>query len=134
MSSWRDMAACKGQTKLFFPDVHDRATYLAAVALCKQCPVIDECRTTAIDNDERYGIWGGLGADKRRRQKRLAERKSDETSEQLDARAVVESAVVLAELLNRLVDRDVNQLERFALAGLSKSELLLFGSRKGIAS
>jgi WhiB family redox-sensing transcriptional regulator len=31
-----------------------------AKAVCLSCPVLDECRQFADDNDERTGIWGGL--------------------------------------------------------------------------
>lgn len=31
-----------------------------AKAICETCPVIDDCRTHAIRQDERIGVWGGL--------------------------------------------------------------------------
>ena len=114
---------------MFFPDVNDRSTYLAAVALCKRCPVADECRRTAIDNDERHGIWGGLGADKRRQQKSLAELCSDETPDQRHQRALSEAEAVRRDLLDGMTSSDVNQLERFAFERLSMSELLILGRR-----
>jgi WhiB family redox-sensing transcriptional regulator len=34
--------------------------------------VRDECLEFALDNDERFGIWGGLSERERRKLKRLA--------------------------------------------------------------
>lgn len=31
-----------------------------AVAVCQQCPVIQECREHALRVREPYGVWGGL--------------------------------------------------------------------------
>src|SRR5687768_12531727 len=38
-----------------------------AEKLCQGCPVIMECLEYALENDERFGIWGGLTARSRRR-------------------------------------------------------------------
>ena len=38
-----------------------------AKRLCHACPVIDACRTYAITNGERTGIWGGMRPDERAR-------------------------------------------------------------------
>lgn len=66
---WRSDAAC-GPEMDFFPSVPrgnspaDRAAYDAAVAaaknVCRTCPVILECLTYAIEENEIHGIWGGL--------------------------------------------------------------------------
>jgi WhiB family redox-sensing transcriptional regulator len=37
-----------------------------AVAVCKQCPVMTECRACAIANRVEYGIWGGTTPTERR--------------------------------------------------------------------
>lgn len=29
-----------------------------AMSICNQCPVMEECRQFAIDNEVDYGIWG----------------------------------------------------------------------------
>jgi len=38
--------------------------------ICEACPVRTECLQWALDNDERFGIWGGVGEKARRRMKR----------------------------------------------------------------
>ena len=37
-----------------------------AKAVCKRCPITDECLRWALDNRERYGIWGGKSEYERR--------------------------------------------------------------------
>ena len=65
MSSWHDDAACKGfATNLFYPEGPD--TNLEVLALCENCPVMDQCRDYGVIYEE-WGIWGGLTASQRRR-------------------------------------------------------------------
>jgi WhiB family transcriptional regulator, redox-sensing transcriptional regulator len=62
--SWRAMAACRGMdTDLFYPEGRGRALRLReeiARQVCAECPVARECRQSAAEHPERYGIWGGL--------------------------------------------------------------------------
>ncbi|WP_191499944.1 WhiB family transcriptional regulator [Mycobacterium simulans] len=37
-----------------------------AAAICRHCPVIQECATDALDNALEYGIWGGMTERQRR--------------------------------------------------------------------
>ncbi|MDU4245002.1 MAG: WhiB family transcriptional regulator, partial [Varibaculum cambriense] len=37
---------------------------------CELCEVRDECLSYALENDERFGIWGGLSERERRRLRR----------------------------------------------------------------
>lgn len=37
-----------------------------AVAICHQCPVMQQCREHALRVQEPYGTWGGLTEDERR--------------------------------------------------------------------
>ncbi|HSL74686.1 MAG TPA: WhiB family transcriptional regulator [Ilumatobacteraceae bacterium] len=60
---WREFAACKGRTKLFFPPKAERPQARArreakALQLCSSCSVSEECRTFARSHRE-YGYWGG---------------------------------------------------------------------------
>lgn len=62
---WMDLAACKGKTELFFappgerPPARERRE-AQAVALCKVCPVANECARYAEAQAEEYGIWAGM--------------------------------------------------------------------------
>ncbi len=67
--SWRDEAACKGDTRLFFPPKAERPQARArreakAQRLCDECPVSDECREFARRNHE-YGFWAGESEEER---------------------------------------------------------------------
>lgn len=73
---WRELALCR-QTDidLWFPEKPGpSAASRMAKQICGQCDVADRCLQFALDNNERYGIWGGktenqraqLKADQRR--------------------------------------------------------------------
>ena len=66
MSRWRDLAACVGQSALFYPAERDFASVREAKAICRECPVTAECLEHAIESGEVYGIWGGMGPKERR--------------------------------------------------------------------
>ena len=66
---WLKRAACKGQTELFFPERTDRATKLAAIAVCNPCRVKAECKAYALEHNVR-GIWAGMTRDQLRDQRR----------------------------------------------------------------
>jgi WhiB family transcriptional regulator, redox-sensing transcriptional regulator len=62
-TDWREYAACKGRTKLFFPPKAERPQARArreaqANKLCTICPVKTPCSTFARTNRE-YGYWAG---------------------------------------------------------------------------
>lgn len=52
---------------LFFSD--DRAEQDAAKSMCARCPVASFCLVYAIENGEKFGIWGGASPADRRRMK-----------------------------------------------------------------
>lgn len=58
---WQDDAACKGteDPAIFFPSPGDTEALRAAKSICSGCPVLIRCLEYALDNNERYGIWGG---------------------------------------------------------------------------
>jgi WhiB family redox-sensing transcriptional regulator len=67
---WRHRAACTVDPDLFFAADEERANrrnprVARAKAICAACPVQLECRRWALENDERFGIWGGLDEDER---------------------------------------------------------------------
>ncbi len=61
--NWRHQAACRDHDpELWFSgNPYEQA---AALAVCRSCPVVDECRAFADDNNRisgypLQGIWGG---------------------------------------------------------------------------
>ena len=68
---WQDQAACRtAPTGTMFPDDWDEDGIAAAKALCRACPVQDQCLTYALDNSEDHGIWGGATEKERSRLRR----------------------------------------------------------------
>lgn len=66
---WRERANCAGtDADVFFPEAG--GSLQPALRICAACPVTQECLDFALENDERYGVWGGVGADERRRKLR----------------------------------------------------------------
>ena len=45
---------------------HRRSRETAAVAVCRTCPIILECRSAAYANREWHGVWGGVPEETRR--------------------------------------------------------------------
>lgn len=67
--SWQDYANCRGaDADLFFPE--RGASTRKAKAICTACEVKDECLNFAIQNGEKFGIWGGMSERERRRVRR----------------------------------------------------------------
>jgi len=55
-------AKCKGIDNLHFPENGRSLNSLAtikAIAMCKECDGMEACRNFALENNERFGIWGG---------------------------------------------------------------------------
>jgi len=62
---WQDHGLCKqSDPEAFFPE--KGGSTKQAKAVCKRCPITDECLRWALDNRERYGIWGGKSEYERR--------------------------------------------------------------------
>jgi len=54
-------AAClAANPALFFPEPGDAETEAQAVAICAGCPARAACYERAVQNRERWGIWGGV--------------------------------------------------------------------------
>jgi WhiB family redox-sensing transcriptional regulator len=69
---WQLHGACRGMnSEYFFHADAERGRVrewreARAKAICQTCPVILECREHALNVQEAYGIWGGLGENERR--------------------------------------------------------------------
>lgn len=64
MNDWRDHAACKGLTSLMYPA--DGEWSRDAKRVCTACVVRQPCLDYALDNGERFGVWGGADIRDRR--------------------------------------------------------------------
>lgn len=66
---WRASAACRGETRLFFPPKAERPQARArretkALRLCHDCPVQTPCQEFARQHRE-YGFWAGESEEER---------------------------------------------------------------------
>ena len=69
--TWAASALCaQTDPELFFPE--KGGSTREAKALCRRCPVRDDCLDYALAHDARFGIWGGTSERDRRRMKRPA--------------------------------------------------------------
>lgn len=64
---WADRALCaETDPEIFFGDVaHTYVTVdgdreMTAKAICRRCPVMETCRSYAMDDPHLEGVWGGL--------------------------------------------------------------------------
>lgn len=63
---WQERSACYGiDPNVFFPVSEEEAG--PALAFCNSCGIRVECLAWALKNGERYGVWGGLTEQQRRR-------------------------------------------------------------------
>lgn len=68
MPDWMDRGLCaQTDPESFFPE--KGGSTREAKTICATCPVMAECLDYALDNDERFGIWGGLSERERRKVK-----------------------------------------------------------------
>ncbi len=66
---WQERALCaQTDPEAFFPE--KGGSTREAKKVCTQCEVRAECLEYALENDERFGIWGGLSERERRKLKR----------------------------------------------------------------
>jgi WhiB family redox-sensing transcriptional regulator len=70
-TNWRDFAAClEHPQELFFPvgeGADAQAQNREAKAVCRGCPVIEDCLNWALDHGQEDGVWGGLAERERRK-------------------------------------------------------------------
>lgn len=68
---WQTDALCaQTDPEAFFPE--KGGSTRDAKRICTSCDVRDACLEYALQNDERFGIWGGLSERERRKLKRRA--------------------------------------------------------------
>ncbi|MGW2189964.1 WhiB family transcriptional regulator [Streptomyces sp. NPDC001667] len=67
--NWQHYGACRTEEPdLFFPSgggSSAQAQTERAKAVCRCCPVADQCLAWALDNEE-HGVWGGQDENERR--------------------------------------------------------------------
>ena len=69
--SWQVDALCaQTDPEAFFPE--KGGSTRDAKRVCTTCDVRSQCLEYALQNDERFGIWGGLSERERRRLRRRA--------------------------------------------------------------
>jgi WhiB family transcriptional regulator, redox-sensing transcriptional regulator len=60
---WQLRGLCREHDpRLWTPDppgVDDKSKVAKSICLTP-CPVLDQCRTWALEHKERYGVWGGM--------------------------------------------------------------------------
>jgi WhiB family redox-sensing transcriptional regulator len=75
-SDWRHRAECVNEDpELFYPIGNTGPALLQiedAKAVCRRCPVIEECLEFALDAKIDSGVFGGMSEDERRSLKRRA--------------------------------------------------------------
>ncbi|EFE71205.1 MULTISPECIES: WhiB family transcriptional regulator [Streptomyces] len=74
MENWRNRAACRTEDPdLFFPIGTSGPALLQteqAKAVCRRCPVREQCLQWALDTGQSIGVWGGTSETERRALKR----------------------------------------------------------------
>ncbi|MFE1590355.1 WhiB family transcriptional regulator [Streptomyces sp. NPDC058737] len=74
MDNWREYAACRTEDPdLFFPIGTTGPAALQteqAKAVCRTCPVREQCLRWALDTGQTIGVWGGTSELERRTLKR----------------------------------------------------------------
>ncbi len=69
--AWQADALCaQTDPEAFFPE--KGGSTRDAKRICTSCEVRSQCLEYALQNDERFGIWGGLSERERRKLKRRA--------------------------------------------------------------
>jgi WhiB family redox-sensing transcriptional regulator len=72
--SWQQYGACRtaDQSLFFGPDSPKEPRdvrvrrLMAAKRICAGCPVRELCRRYALENEEEFGVWGGLSESERK--------------------------------------------------------------------
>lgn len=71
-TEWFKQGNCFGkETEMFYPEVGDKQTAKKAVNICRSCSVKSECLSYALNNNEKFGVWGGYTTRARRKLRRM---------------------------------------------------------------
>ncbi|MBT3155155.1 WhiB family transcriptional regulator [Streptomyces sp. CHD11] len=81
MDSWRSGAACRtADPELFFPIGTSGPALMQteqAKAVCRGCPVREQCLDWALETGQSIGVWGGTSETERRTlRRRIAARRA----------------------------------------------------------
>ncbi|MFD7408110.1 WhiB family transcriptional regulator [Streptomyces sp. NPDC059866] len=80
---WRERAACLHEDpELFFPIGNTGPTLEQideARAVCRRCPVVEQCLDWALQVGQVEGIWGGMTDSERRALRRRQARRTQDT-------------------------------------------------------
>jgi WhiB family redox-sensing transcriptional regulator len=69
---WERGARCRSAAEIFFGPNHfepksDRlARETRAKSICMECPALVPCRKASLENEELFGVWGGMTEQERR--------------------------------------------------------------------
>lgn len=70
LEGWKKFASCaQTDPEVFFPEKGDSTKQ--AKKICSLCDVTTQCLEYALDNDEQFGIWGGLSEQERRKLRKV---------------------------------------------------------------
>jgi WhiB family transcriptional regulator, redox-sensing transcriptional regulator len=68
---WVDEGLCtQTDPEMFFPELGGSTR--SAKKVCASCEVKERCLQYALENDERFGVWGGLSERERRKLRKAA--------------------------------------------------------------
>ena len=69
---WQILGLCRGMSSEIFFHPDGERGYARQVredhakSICAYCPVLEQCRAHALEAQEPFGVWGGMGEDERR--------------------------------------------------------------------
>lgn len=76
-ATWQDFAVCQGMDPGMFYAAElsgSDTDYDPARAVCASCPVQTDCLEHALARPEKFGMWGGVSAEGRRKIRRNRQR------------------------------------------------------------
>jgi hypothetical protein len=120
-AGWQADAACARGVDYTAIDTDRHPDYPAGKAACAACPVLDECRTTALGVLDLAGLAGGLLAGQRRAYRaRHGLRVTTSTRDWLPADVALRDA---GKVPDRVPDHVVAQVSQLAADGLTGAEI-----------